>query len=66
MPTTPSETRCLACQRDSQATPLIRLEYLERVFWICPQHLPILIHDPARLIGALPGAERLEPAEHHD
>ena len=60
------EGKCLACQRDSRATPLIKLEYLDKPYWICPQHLPILIHDPARLIGALPGAERLEPAEHHD
>jgi hypothetical protein len=66
MPSTPGDPLCLACQRGSEATPLIRLEYLGKAYWICPQHLPILIHDPARLIGALPGAERLEPAEHHD
>ncbi|MBP1605586.1 MAG: hypothetical protein H6Q08_960 [Acidobacteria bacterium] len=66
MPTTPSDARCLACQRGSHDTPLIRLEYLDKPYWICPQHLPILIHDPARLTGTLPGAERLEPAEHHD
>jgi hypothetical protein len=35
-------------------------------FEICPQHLPLLIHDPARLIGKLPGAEKLRPADHHD
>ena len=66
MPATPDDSRCLACQRDSHATPLIRLEYLGTAYWICPQHLPILIHDPGRLIGTLPGAERLAPAEHHD
>ena len=26
----------------------------------------VLIHDPQRLVGVLPGAERLSPAEHHD
>jgi hypothetical protein len=57
---------CLACERDSQQTPLIRLDYRESIFWICPQHLPILIHDPARLTGRLPGAENLQPSEHHD
>ena len=66
MSTTSGDARCLACQRGSHATPLIRLEYLDRPYWICPQHLPILIHDPSRLIGTLPGAERLAPAEHHD
>lgn len=62
----PEEKRCLACGRDTDATPLLRLEHLDACFWICPQHLPILIHDPAQLIGLLPGAEKLRPADHHD
>jgi len=33
---------------------------------ICPQHLPVLIHDPARLVGILPGAEELQPSDVHD
>jgi len=66
MTTQPTDSRCLACQRDTSATPLIRLEYLGGAFWICPQHLPILIHDPGQLVGRLPGAERLQPADHHD
>lgn len=63
----PSATNvCLLCERDSTATPLVRLEYRDAPLWICPQHLPVLIHDPARLVGKLPGAERLKPADHHD
>ena len=61
-----NEKACLACSRGADATPLLQLAYLETEFWICPQHLPILIHDPAQLIGLLPGAEKLEPADHHD
>ncbi len=63
-----SETKstCLFCQRDSHATPLVHLNYNESDLWICPQHLPILIHDPSQLIGKLPGAEKLRPADHHD
>ena len=57
---------CLACNRDSETTPLLALEYQGARLWICPQHLPILIHDPNRLVGLLPGAENLSPAEHHD
>lgn len=60
------EKTCLACDRGSDEVPLLALEYRGRALWICPQHLPILIHDPARLVGRLPGAEGLEPAEHHD
>jgi hypothetical protein len=57
---------CLACKRGADETPLIRLAYRDSDFWICPQHLPILIHDPSRLVGILPGAEDLRPADHHD
>lgn len=61
-----AETACLACERTPDETPLIALAYRNTTHWICPQHLPILIHDPARLVGRLPGAERLRPADHHD
>jgi hypothetical protein len=61
-----NEKHCLACKRGNHETPLVHLEYRDSSLWICPQHLPILIHDPAQLIGLLPGAENLSPAEHHD
>jgi hypothetical protein len=57
---------CLACKRGADKTPLIALDYRDSKFWICPQHLPVLIHDPSRLVGLLPGAEDLRPADHHD
>ena len=57
---------CLVCDRDDEATPLIALRHRGADLHICPQHLPILIHDPGRLVGLLAGAERLEPAEHED
>jgi hypothetical protein len=66
MPTGPDESRCLACRRTRHETPLICLEYGDGQYWICPEHLPVLIHDPARLVGMLPGAENLRPAEHKD
>lgn len=57
---------CLVCRRDSHATPLLVLEHRGGVIRICPEHLPVLIHDPGRLQGILPGAENLRPAEHED
>lgn len=57
---------CLMCVRSSDEIPLITFEYRGRDLRICPQHLPVLIHDPARLAGLLPGAEDFEPADHHD
>jgi hypothetical protein len=62
----PADPRCLACERSENETPLIRLAYRGSPYWICAQHLPVLIHDPGQLTGRLPGAERLSPAEHHD
>lgn len=62
----PNHATCLVCDRDPDTTPLITLTYRGASYWICPQHLPILIHDPARLTGRLPGAEGLRPADHHD
>ena len=64
--TTKPAAECLFCQRDSSVTPLVTLEYQGAPLWICAQHLPILIHDPQSLVGRLPGAENLKPAEHHD
>ncbi len=60
------EPRCLACDRSHAQVPLITLEFQNQQFWICPQHLPLLIHDPKALIGKLPGAEGMEPADHND
>lgn len=60
------EAHCVVCHRTSLEVPLITLTYAGQEFHICPQHMPILIHDPARLVDALPGAERLAPAEHRD
>jgi len=58
--------QCLVCQRDVKEIPLIQVRYGDSGFSICPQHLPVLIHDPSQLIGKLPGAEGFKPAEIHD
>ena len=56
--------QCLVCDRDEQQVPLIRLQYRGNGYWICPQHFPILIHNPDQLIGKLPGAENLAGHDH--
>lgn len=60
------EPSCLYCQRVNQQVPLLPFSYQGQDFWICAQHLPILIHQPANLAGKLPGAEGLAPAKDHD
>jgi hypothetical protein len=59
---TEPQPACLYCQRTSEQIPLVLLEFHSEKQWICPQHLPILIHQPARLAPFLPGIEVLEDA----
>jgi hypothetical protein len=55
---------CAACDRTSEQVPLLQIVYRDTVSWICPQHLPILIHQPGKLAGKLPGVENLAAGEH--
>jgi hypothetical protein len=57
---------CVACGRGIEEVPLITLRYKAIENWICPQHLPLLIHQPERLVGKMAGAEHLAPADVHD
>lgn len=58
--------RCLYCRAEESAAPLIAVRYRQSEYWICPQHLPLLIHQPAKLAGILPGIEQIQvKAEHH-
>ncbi len=50
---------CLYCERDQNTVPLILIKYQNEDWWICPPHLPLLIHQPHKLVGKLPGAEKL-------
>jgi hypothetical protein len=55
--------QCLNCERSSEQVPLLRLQYLQKEHWICPQCLPILIHKPERL-PAVAGAWTQNKVEH--
>jgi len=55
---------CLFCERNSDEVPLITIQYRDNQYWICPTHFPILIHQPEKLAGKLPGAENLQPGAH--
>jgi hypothetical protein len=57
---------CIACNRTQEQVPLIQIRFQNSTYSICPQHLPVLIHNPQMLAGKLPGAEGMTPAEHHD
>jgi hypothetical protein len=57
--------QCLVCGKTANDIPLIALQYQDSEHWICPQHLPLLIHKPAELANKLPGLENLEGINHH-
>lgn len=59
---------CLYCQQGSDQVPLMPVVFKGQELWICPQHLPILIHKPAQLADKLPGMTQISPVEphHHD
>ena len=54
---------CLYCGITSDQIPLVSLFFNGTPYWICPQHLPILIHQPAKLAGKLPGIENITGLE---
>ncbi len=51
---------CLFCKRGEQEVPLLAVDFKSNHYWICPQHMPTLIHNPTQLEGMLPGAEDLQ------
>lgn len=57
---------CLVCQVTSATVPLIALQFRGQNLWICPQHMPVLIHEPSQLVGRIEGAENWKPSDHHD
>ena len=62
-----SETQmiqCVNCERTVEEVPLLTLTHRTGVSYICPQCLPVLIHEPQQLLSKLPGAEALQPHEH--
>ena len=61
-----SDSVCLVCQTGSDRAPLISMQYRGGTIHICPQHLPILIHNPGELIGLVAGAENFKPSAHED
>jgi len=41
------------------------MQYQGNQVWICPQHIPVLIHKPQRLSDKLPGMD-IQNVEDHE
>lgn len=55
---------CVHCNASENEMPLVSLVYSGKSVFICSMCLPVLIHQPQRLIGKLEGAEKISPAKH--
>lgn len=56
--------QCVNCERTIEQVPLILVEHRNGAAYICPQCMPVLIHQPHKLIEKLPGAAELEGHQH--
>jgi hypothetical protein len=63
MKNTDNEKHCLNCSITENEIPLVNLVYSGKNIFICSRCLPLLIHQPERLIGKLEGAEKIFPAD---
>lgn len=50
-----TEPTCLNCGISEQERPLLTIKFQGKEFHICPQCLPILIHEPGKLVEKIPG-----------
>jgi hypothetical protein len=48
------------CQKSDKQIPLLQMSYNSQSYWICPEHMPLLIHQPDKLVGIIPGAENMQ------
>jgi hypothetical protein len=53
---------CIVCKKSSMEAPVTKFYHKNIEFYICPQHLPVLIHKPHELVGLLDGADNLQGA----
>ncbi len=57
-------SQCLQCEKNDGQVPLLRMIYQGGEVQICPQCLPVLIHEPEKLAEKLPGMQAGKPPEH--
>ena len=53
---------CLLCKTSSSDIPVTKFYYQDSEFYICPQHMPVIIHNQKDLKGLLDGADNFEGA----
>ena len=51
---------CLLCKKTEEEVPLFELTFKGKTLNICPQHVPVLIHEPQKLVGIVEGADNMQ------
>ena len=54
---------CIHCGRSDEQVPLLIFFYKGAEHRICTEHLPVLIHEPIKLMDKLPDMDKLNPVE---
>lgn len=60
----PTTAACLNCGNSEMKALLIAVRYAGEMIWICSPCMPVLIHKPGQMIGALKGADKIPPSPH--
>ena len=55
-----NQRTCIICKKADTAIPLLQLSYNGKPYWTCPEHMPLFIHQPDKLVGIIPGAENMQ------
>jgi hypothetical protein len=58
-----SETKtCIVCKKSSMEMPVTKFYHKNTSFYICSQHIPVLIHNPQELVGLIDDADTIQGA----
>lgn len=55
---------CLNCGRSENEMPLLIIKFKGEEAHICSECFPLLIHNPSKLDGKLPGPKSVKPSSH--
>ena len=61
-----SKLTCLNCGSSEQERPLLTLKLQGKEVYLCPQCMPIMIHEPDQLVDKLPGFTPPTSSSPHD
>ncbi|MBN2667709.1 MAG: hypothetical protein JXR60_00655 [Bacteroidales bacterium] len=54
------DKKCIVCGKTHEEIPITKFKFKSVKFYICSQHIPVLIHEPQKLIGLLPDADGIQ------